>query len=83
MLQQAKDKRKSHNQKLAEIHALSGDMTADHTPKAIINTKTMSNMWKKINFADKGSQNNNMTLIQFPASTSSTRTCRDNGLFCP
>eukprot|EP00957_Ditylum_brightwellii_P091506 6968067-Ditylum_brightwellii.AAC.1 len=28
----------------------------------------MSNMWKKIKFADKGNQDNNITLIQIPAS---------------
>eukprot|EP00957_Ditylum_brightwellii_P037731 2853738-Ditylum_brightwellii.AAC.1 len=68
ILQQAKEKRKAHNQKVAEMHAFSGNVTAGHALKAIINAENMSSMWQKIKFADKGSQDNNIMLIQIPAS---------------
>eukprot|EP00957_Ditylum_brightwellii_P061092 4636037-Ditylum_brightwellii.AAC.1 len=68
ILQQAKEKCEAHNQKVVEIHALSGDVTKEHALKANINAETMSTMWKKIKFANKGSQDNNSMLIQNPAS---------------
>eukprot|EP00957_Ditylum_brightwellii_P209103 15360335-Ditylum_brightwellii.AAC.1 len=53
---------------MAEIHALSGDTTAEQVLKAIINAEDMAQMWKKIQFANKGRKENNLTSIQGPAS---------------
>eukprot|EP00957_Ditylum_brightwellii_P037063 2806361-Ditylum_brightwellii.AAC.1 len=60
---QSAEKRQEHNKKVVGIHALTGEITAEQAMKAIINAKDMANMWKKISYADKGKQDNNITSI--------------------
>eukprot|EP00957_Ditylum_brightwellii_P207438 15352980-Ditylum_brightwellii.AAC.1 len=43
-----------------------GEITAEQAIKTIIDAKDMANMWKKISFADKGKQDNNITSILIP-----------------
>eukprot|EP00957_Ditylum_brightwellii_P099944 7616265-Ditylum_brightwellii.AAC.1 len=50
------------------MHALMGDTMAEQAMKAIINSEDMSNMWKKISYADKGKHDNNITSISIPES---------------
>eukprot|EP00957_Ditylum_brightwellii_P070431 5351302-Ditylum_brightwellii.AAC.1 len=42
VLKQSKEKWREHNKKVAEIHALSGSVTADQALKAIINAEDMA-----------------------------------------
>eukprot|EP00957_Ditylum_brightwellii_P123001 9378843-Ditylum_brightwellii.AAC.1 len=42
--------------------------------KAIINSKDMANIWKKISYADKGKQYNNIISNLIPESWSDTDT---------
>eukprot|EP00957_Ditylum_brightwellii_P011568 874449-Ditylum_brightwellii.AAC.1 len=67
IIAQSAEKRREHNKKVAEIHALTGDTTAEHAMKAIINSEDMSNMSKKIAYADKGKRDNNLTSISILA----------------
>eukprot|EP00957_Ditylum_brightwellii_P033026 2504109-Ditylum_brightwellii.AAC.1 len=68
IIAQAAEKRQEHNKKVTEMHALMGDITAEQAMKAIINSKDMANMWKKISYADKGKQDNNITFDSIPES---------------
>ena len=51
---------------LAQIHSLTGEKNAEQALKAIMNAETMSTMWKKIGYTDKGRIENNITLISIP-----------------
>ena len=55
-------------QKVAEIHALMGDITAEQDMKAIINAEGMANILRKISHTDKGKRDNNITLLLIPES---------------
>eukprot|EP00957_Ditylum_brightwellii_P020960 1580025-Ditylum_brightwellii.AAC.1 len=63
------------------MYAFMGDTIAEQTMKAIISSKDMSSMRKKISYADKGKCDNNITSIPFPESwpdidTSITPECK-------
>eukprot|EP00957_Ditylum_brightwellii_P099867 7609643-Ditylum_brightwellii.AAC.1 len=45
------------------MNALTGDITAEQVMKVIVNSKDISNMWKKISYADKGKQDTSITSI--------------------
>eukprot|EP00957_Ditylum_brightwellii_P007462 564330-Ditylum_brightwellii.AAC.1 len=50
----AKEKRCDHNKKDANIHALTGSVSAEEALKVILNAKGMYNTRKNIKVADKG-----------------------------
>eukprot|EP00957_Ditylum_brightwellii_P000591 45501-Ditylum_brightwellii.AAC.1 len=58
--------RQQHNITIAQKHALTGEIKAKHALKAIMNAETISTMWKKIGYADKGRAKNNVTSISIP-----------------
>ena len=66
IIHKAAEARQQHNKTIAQIHSLTGEKNADKTLKATMNAKTMSNMWKKIGYADKGCTENNITSISIP-----------------
>eukprot|EP00957_Ditylum_brightwellii_P047754 3627574-Ditylum_brightwellii.AAC.1 len=53
-------------QKVVKFHALTGNTTTELSLKVIINAEDMSNMWKKIAYADKGKTDNNVSSISIP-----------------
>eukprot|EP00957_Ditylum_brightwellii_P172767 13152380-Ditylum_brightwellii.AAC.1 len=55
------ESRQQHNKTIAQIHALTGKKNAEQALKAITNADSMSTMWKKIGYADKGHAENNIT----------------------
>eukprot|EP00957_Ditylum_brightwellii_P094076 7162565-Ditylum_brightwellii.AAC.1 len=67
-LSKAKKKQCENNKNIADIQALLGDIMAKQALKAIINAEGMSNMLEKIKFADNGTSNSSITLIQVQVS---------------
>ena len=47
------EKRREHNTKVAEIHALIGEITAEQAMKAITNAEDVANMWRKSHIQTK------------------------------
>eukprot|EP00957_Ditylum_brightwellii_P115175 8783783-Ditylum_brightwellii.AAC.1 len=45
---------------------MTGKKNAEQALKTIMNAETMSNMWKKIGYADKDCTENNVTSISIP-----------------
>eukprot|EP00957_Ditylum_brightwellii_P122500 9341805-Ditylum_brightwellii.AAC.1 len=66
ILCKAAETRQQHNKTIAQIHALTGKKNTEQALKAVMNAETMSNMWKKIGYADKGCAENNITSISIP-----------------
>eukprot|EP00957_Ditylum_brightwellii_P068698 5215117-Ditylum_brightwellii.AAC.1 len=64
VIKESKEKRRKHNKKVVEIHALSGNATAKQALKSISNTEDMAQMLKKICFAEKRRKKSNLTSIQ-------------------
>eukprot|EP00957_Ditylum_brightwellii_P092440 7039506-Ditylum_brightwellii.AAC.1 len=48
----AAETRLQHNKTIAQIHSLTNEKNAEQAIKAIMYAETMSNMWKKIGYAD-------------------------------
>ena len=75
------EKRCEHNKTIAEIHALLGGNTTEQALKAIIYAEDMSNMWKKISYANKNKYESNVSSISIPdswpdADTTITADCK-------
>ena len=66
IIRKAAETRQQHNKTIAQIHALTGKKNAEQALKDIMNAETMSNMWKKIGYTDKGHTENNIKSISIP-----------------
>eukprot|EP00957_Ditylum_brightwellii_P015154 1142379-Ditylum_brightwellii.AAC.1 len=68
LLYDTENKKSESNKKIANIHALTGNITKEKALKMVINAEAMSAMWNMIRFTDKGMEKKHIDSLHAPAS---------------